>query len=69
MNLRNRDETRLADCEQSFRHHFGRLVRFLDHGRFLQIEPGTKGFARATQNENSLLRIGARALECRGQFG
>jgi hypothetical protein len=66
VDLRDRDQARLADREQSLRYHLGRLMGFLDHSGFLQIEPGTKSLSRASQNENAFLWIGARSLECGG---
>ena len=68
MDLRDRDQTRLADREQGLRHHFRGAMRFFDHGGFLQIKSGTKCLARPAQDENALLRIGAGFVERVRQF-
>ena len=63
VNLRDRDQTRLADREQGLRHHFRGAMRFFDHGGFLQIKSGTECLARPAQDKYPLLWIGAGLVE------
>jgi len=57
VNRRNRHKTRFGKRDQSFRDQFGGHLRLFQIGGFLQIEPGAKRCARATQNQDTLARF------------
>ena len=64
----NRDQARLAKCDQRFCHHVGCDLRFVRIGRFFQIQAGAESGSSAAQNEHAFVRFIRGDFDGRGQF-